>query len=145
MKKLYILVAMLLVSITALAQDGRSLYNKYSDYDNVEAVYISPAMFRLIGKIPDVEMEGENVNLGPIIKSLSGLYILSIKQGAIATLVAVGLTLTRNPEPIDTFDDPYLAYAEVEKVFAKISGTVAYGAEKVSQSEQTLDKLSYWK
>ena len=84
MKKLYILVAMLLVSITALAQDGRSLYNKYSDYDNVEAVYISPAMFRLIGKIPDVKMEGENVNLGPVIKSLSGLYILSIKQGAVA-------------------------------------------------------------
>ena len=64
---------------------------------------------------------------------------------AVAVLVAVGMTLTRNPEPIDTFDDPYLAYAEVEKVFAKISGTVAYGAEKVSQSEQTLDKLSYWK
>ena len=64
---------------------------------------------------------------------------------AVATLLAVGLTLTRNPEPMDTFDDPYLAYAEVEKVFAKISGTVAYGAEKVSQSEQTLDKLSYWK
>ena len=64
---------------------------------------------------------------------------------AFATLLAVGLTLTRNPEPVDTFDDPYLAYAEVEKVFAKISGTVAYGAEKVSQSEQTLDKLSYWK
>ena len=64
---------------------------------------------------------------------------------AVAVLVAVGLTLTRNPEPKDTFDDPYLAYAEVEKVFAKISGTVAYGAEKVSESEQTLDKLTYWK
>ena len=64
---------------------------------------------------------------------------------AIAILLAVGLTLTRNPEPKDTFDDPYLAYAEVEKVFAKISGTVAYGAEKVSESEQTLDKLTYWK
>ncbi len=64
---------------------------------------------------------------------------------AVAVLVAVGLTLTRNPEPIDTFDDPYLAYAEVEKVFAKISGTVAYGAEKVTESEQTLDKLTYWK
>ena len=88
MKKLYILVAMLLVSITALAQDGRSLYNKYSDYDNVEAVYISPAMFRLIVKIPDVKMEGENVNLGPVIKSLSGLYILSIKQGAVADELA---------------------------------------------------------
>ena len=64
---------------------------------------------------------------------------------AAVTLLAVGLTLTRNPEPKDTFDDPYLAYAEVEKVFAKISGTVAYGADKVSQSEQTLDKLTYWK
>ena len=64
---------------------------------------------------------------------------------AAVTLLAVGLTLTRNPEPVDTFDDPYLAYAQVEAVFAKISGTVAYGAEKVSQSEQTLDKLSYWK
>ena len=84
MKQLYILVAMLLMSISAFAQDGRSLYNKYSDYDNVEAVYISPAMFRLIGKIPDVEMDGENVNLGPIIKSLSGLYILSIKEDRIA-------------------------------------------------------------
>ena len=84
MKKLYILVAMLLVSISALAQDGRSLYNKYSDYDNVEAVYISPAMFRLIGKIPDVQMEGENVNFGPIIKSLSGLYILNISDEGLA-------------------------------------------------------------
>ena len=84
MKQLYILVAMLMLSITAAAQDGRSLYNKYSDYDNVEAVYISPAMFRLIGKIPDVEMNGENVNLGPIIKTLSGLYILSIEDPRIA-------------------------------------------------------------
>ena len=64
---------------------------------------------------------------------------------AVATLVAVGFTLTRNPEPIDTFDDPYLAYAEVEKAFSKISGTVAYGASKINESEQTLDKYSYWK
>lgn len=62
---------------------------------------------------------------------------------AIAVLLAVGLT--RNPEPKDTFDDPYLAYAEVEKVFSKISGTVAYGAGKISESEATLDKYSYWK
>ena len=88
MKQLYILVAMLMLSITAAAQDGRSLYNKYSDYDNVEAVYISPAMFRLIGKIPDMEMEGENVNLGPLIKSLSGLYILSISREDIAADLA---------------------------------------------------------
>ena len=62
---------------------------------------------------------------------------------AIAVLLAVGLTW--NPEPKDTFDDPYLAYAEVEKVFSKITGTVAYGADKISESEATLDKFSYWK
>ena len=88
MKQLYILVAMLLLSISALAQDGRSLYNKYSDNANVEAVYISPAMFRLIGKIPDMEVEEGTVNLGPIIKSLSGLYILSIKEDRIAEELA---------------------------------------------------------
>ena len=84
MKKFYILALMLLVSVSALAQNGRSLYNKYSDLPDVEAVYISPAMFRLIGKIPDIEMEGENVNLGPIIKSLSGLYILNITDPNLA-------------------------------------------------------------
>ena len=79
MKQFYIIVAMLLLSISALAQDGRSLYNKYSDLADVEAVYISPAMFSLIDKIPDVEMNDESVNFGPIIKSLTGLYILSMK------------------------------------------------------------------
>ena len=88
MKQLYILVAMLMVSISAFAQDGRSLYNKYSDYDNVEAVYISPAMFRLIGKIPDMPVEEGSVNLGPIIKTLSGLYILSIKEDQVAQNLA---------------------------------------------------------
>ena len=88
MKQLYILAAMLLVSVSAAAQDGRSLYNKYSDNANVEAVYISPAMFRLIGKIPDMEVEDGSVNLGPIIKSLSGLYILSIKEDRIAEELA---------------------------------------------------------
>ena len=88
MKQLYILAAMLLVSVSAAAQDGRSLYNKYSDNANVEAVYISPAMFRLIGKIPDMEVEDGSVNLGPIVKSLSGLYILSIKEDRIAEELA---------------------------------------------------------
>ena len=87
MKKIYILVVMLLVSVTALAQNGRSLY-KYSDAPNVEAVYVSPAMFRLIGKIPDIDVQDESVNLGPIIKSLSGLYILSISDERLAADLA---------------------------------------------------------
>ena len=88
MKRIYALLVMLAVSVAAFAQNGRSLYNKYSDYDNVEAVYISPAMFRLIGKIPDMELQEGNVNLGPIIKSLTGLYILSTTREDIAANLA---------------------------------------------------------
>ena len=88
MKKFYILALMLLASVSALAQNGRSLYNKYSDLPDVEAVYISPAMFRLIGKIPDVEMQDGSVNFGPIIKSLSGLYILNIPESDAAAQLA---------------------------------------------------------
>ena len=88
MNRIFALLVMLAASVTAFAQNGRSLYNKYSDYDNVEAVYISPAMFRLIGKIPDMELQEGNVNLGPIIKSLTGLYILSTTREDIAADLA---------------------------------------------------------
>ena len=83
MKRLYIILILLLVSISAIAQDGRAIYNKYSDLPGVEAVYISSAMFRLIGKIPDVEFGDEDVNLAPIIKSLKGFYIISTEDKAV--------------------------------------------------------------
>lgn len=33
-------------------------------------------MFNLMGRVPDMDIEGEDVNLSPVIKSLSGLYII---------------------------------------------------------------------
>ena len=83
MKRLYVILILLAMSISAIAQDGRAIYTKYSDLPGVEAVYISSAMFRLIGKIPDVEMNGEDVNLAPIIKSLKGFYIISTEDQGI--------------------------------------------------------------
>ena len=77
MKRILILAATLLLSISSFAQNGKSLYEKYSDYEGVSAVYISPAMFRLIGRIPDIEVGEDAVNLAPVIRSLSGMYILS--------------------------------------------------------------------
>ena len=90
----------------------------------------------------------------PVPEELSGKVQAAVRRpvrwmlpagiaAAVAVLVTIGLTW--EPAPKDTFDDPYLAYAEVEKAFAKISGTVAYGADKIARSEETLDKLSYWK
>lgn len=80
MKRIIIFAVLLLSFISASAQSGRSLYLKYSDADDVSAVYISSAMFRMIGNLPDLEMENRYVNLTPIIQTLSGLYILNVKD-----------------------------------------------------------------
>lgn len=83
MKRFVLVAALLLTAITTFAQNGKSIYQKYSDAEGVSAVYISPAMFRLIGKIPDLQIEGEDVNLAPIIKSLTGLYLIDSENPAI--------------------------------------------------------------
>lgn len=77
MKRLFLLAAMLLVTISSFAQDGKSIYQKYSDSEDISAVYVSPAMFKLIGRLPDIEMNSGEVNFYPIIKSLTGLYIIN--------------------------------------------------------------------
>ena len=83
MKRIIILFAALLLTVSAFAQNGKSIYQKYSDAENVSAVYVSPAMFRMIGQIPDLEVGQENVNLTPVIRSLTGLYILNSENAAI--------------------------------------------------------------
>ena len=83
MKRIITIAALLLFSISSFAQNGKSIYQKYSDAEGVSAVYISPAMFRVIGKIPDLNVEGENVNLAPIIQSLSGLYLIDSENAKI--------------------------------------------------------------
>lgn len=77
MKKFIAFAAAILMSVAAFAQGGKTLYTKYSDEKGVEAVYISPNMFKLIGRIPDIDMGNGDVNLGPIIRNLSGFYLLS--------------------------------------------------------------------
>jgi hypothetical protein len=77
MKRILTLAAALLLSLSALAQNGKAIYQKYSDAEGVSAVYISPAMFRMIGRIPDLETGDGKVNLSPVIRSLTGMYILN--------------------------------------------------------------------
>jgi hypothetical protein len=81
MKKIVLLLtAFLLLAATAFAQDGKTIYQRYSDEENVSAVYISPAMFRLFGVIPDIELDGSNVNLSNVIRSLTSLYVLNSRN-----------------------------------------------------------------
>ena len=79
MKRLFIIAALLLTGIAAHAQDSKSIYNKYSDENGVSAVYISPSMFKMIGKLPEIEIGdyGEKVDITPIVNNLKGFYLLS--------------------------------------------------------------------
>ncbi len=88
MKKISIIATMLLISIAALAQDGKSIYNKYSDEKNVSAVYISPSIFKLMGSIPDIDMPDGDVNLSPYIKEMSGMYLIDSENPKINEALA---------------------------------------------------------
>lgn len=87
MKKIYALTVLLLLAIGAHAQEGKRLYNKYSDSEGVSAVYISPAMFKIMGKIPELNVEvgeGEKFDMAPLINSFSGFYLLNISNKKLA-------------------------------------------------------------
>lgn len=85
MNKLLTFAAAMLLSITSFAQNGKSIYQKYSEAENVSAVYISPAMFRLMGQVPDMELKDESINLTTVIKSLTGMYLISSENPGINT------------------------------------------------------------
>ena len=90
MKRIAILAAMLLVTIGSFAQDGKSIYQKFSDAENVSAVYISPAMFRLIGKLPEITADTEDgtVDLTPVNASLTGMYVIDSHNQSINSALA---------------------------------------------------------
>lgn len=88
MKKIITIAFMLLFTVGAYAQEGKRLYNKYSDTEGVSAVYISPAMFRLMGQLPDINMEtadGQNMDLAPLVRSFTGFYMLNISKESAAS------------------------------------------------------------
>ena len=68
---------------------------------------------------------------------------------AAAAALVIGLggwALSRpSAAPQDTFEDPYLAYAAVEKALGKMSATVQNTAGKVARAETLIDDLTYWK
>lgn len=83
MKKIITIAIMLLMAVGAFAQEGKRLYNKYSDKEGVSAVYISPTMFKLIGQLPDINVEtadGQKMDMAPLVRSFSGFYMLSFDK-----------------------------------------------------------------
>lgn len=53
-------------------------------------------------------------------------------------MLGIGLALQQSREPKDTFDDPELAYAQVQAVFRQIGSGVQQGRDAVYESERTI-------
>lgn len=76
MKKIIVTAVLMLAALSVFAQTGKSIYNKYSEEKDVSAVYISPSMFKLMGKLPEMEAGDEDFNITPFVKSLDGFYLI---------------------------------------------------------------------
>lgn len=55
-------------------------------------------------------------------------------------MLGIGLALQQSREPKDTFDDPALAYAQVQAVFRQIGSGVQQGRDAVYESEKTISE-----
>ena len=53
-------------------------------------------------------------------------------------MLGIGLALQQSRAPKDTFDDPMLAYAQVQEVFRQIGSGVQQGRDAVAESEQMI-------
>ena len=83
MKRIIIFAILLLSATIASAQEGKNIYNKYSGGQGISAVYISPSMFKIIGKLPDLQMEtgdDKSINLPSLINTFQGFYMLEISN-----------------------------------------------------------------
>ena len=71
-----------MIAVTSLAQSSdNSLYKKYSGKPGVSSVYISPAMFKLMQKLPEVELaDDRDVHFERIIKTFEGMCIIEAED-----------------------------------------------------------------
>ena len=77
--------------------------------------------------------EGERI-LGKVRPRRPMAWIAVSAAAAAVLAAAVLFRPDRMPDLRDTYDDPALAYAEVEKALGLIAATMQYGSEKVSES-----------
>ena len=68
-------------------------------------------------------------------------YVAGTALIALAASLAVILSHPRQPE--DTFDDPMLAYAEIERTFSYITSKMDKGMDLSSEAEPVLEKTAH--
>ena len=99
----------------------------------------------LAGRIHERILAAELAKEPPIEKpQIQRKRILQYSGIAAAAVVVLALVLLK-PEMQkntlqDTFDDPYMAYAQVEKALAEISNKMSMGVEMVAQAKPLAEK-----
>ena len=83
MKRIIMAIAAMLICAASFAQSGKAIYNKYSDKSKVSAVYISPAMFRMMGQLPEIDTPDGDFNIAPVVKEMSGMYMIDSENPSI--------------------------------------------------------------
>lgn len=68
-------------------------------------------------------------------------YVAAAASVVIMAGVGYGIVQWQS-QPKDTFDDPYLAYAEVEKAFEKISSSINRSLAMAGETEQVIEKAT---
>ena len=80
MKKALVFFTFLIMTVNAFAQDSKYIYNKYSDEKGASAVYISPAMFKMIGRIPEIDTGNSSQDISGVVRNLKGFYLISTEN-----------------------------------------------------------------
>ena len=99
----------------------------------------------LAGRIQERILAAELAKESPIEKpQIQRKRILQFSGIAAAAVVILALVLLKpgmqKDTLQDTFEDPYLAYAQVEKAFAEISSKMSLGVEMVAQAKPLAEK-----
>ncbi len=89
---------------------------------------------RTVGALTDDDVSYETPYIKRFIPFISA-------AAAIALIAGIGFSLMDN-EPKDTFDDPRLAYAELEKAFGRISDGINRGVAMAEESERIIKKTT---
>ena len=77
-----------------------------------------------------------------IVRAQRKRHIAAWTSGIAASLLliaGIGLYSHREPAIRDSFSDPYLAYAEVEKAFGRIGSVVGSSAQTIDTSKELID------
>lgn len=87
MNRILLTLLLSLAAWSASAQGAKELYLKYNQSRGVEAVYISPEMFDMFGRLPKIEILDNDVDITPVVRELKGLYILDSENGRISSRI----------------------------------------------------------